>query len=115
MQMLIQNGEKLAKINRQDGEYRVRLYVSGQYQKDADAFETDRCAAFGTARAMIGLVNLTQEQTEELEYLKQRYKKNWRVILKHMFATGKDGYNPVLRQIRNTIGDLDAIRLPSES
>lgn len=112
--MFVQNGAKIAKINRRDGEYRVRLFVEGTYQKDADAFETDKCSAFGTARAMVGLTNLNQEQIEELEEMKKHYGRHWRLHVHRIFMLGKDVYNPVLRQIRNTIGDLDFVRLPSE-
>ena len=36
----------------QDGEYRVRLFIDGEYQAGADCFETDLKAAKGSARMM---------------------------------------------------------------
>lgn len=34
------------------GEYVVRLLIDGKHQKRADAFESDRTSAIGTAKAM---------------------------------------------------------------
>ena len=51
----IENGDKLAKIYREDDEYIVKFYSCGVYQKEADYFTGDWPDALGTAESQIGL------------------------------------------------------------
>ena len=51
----IENGDKLAKIYREDDEYIVKFYSCGVYQKEADYFTGDWSDAKGTAEIQIGL------------------------------------------------------------
>jgi hypothetical protein len=41
------------KTSKVDGEYRVRLFIDGVYQSEADYFTNDKDDAEGTADAMI--------------------------------------------------------------
>jgi hypothetical protein len=43
------------KITKKDGEYRVRLFIDGVYQKDMDYFTDDKEDAELTAKAMMVL------------------------------------------------------------
>ena len=51
----IENGDKLAKIYREDDEYIVKFYSCGVCQKEADYFTGDWPDALGTAEIQVGL------------------------------------------------------------
>lgn len=114
MTVHIEHLGKRCTVSKLDGEYRVKLYIFNVYQKDADYFDTSKSSAYSTARCMLGLPNLTLDQTQALEEFKSHAGRRWRNDLNTLFATGKDERIPLLRQIRNSIGSLEFIVLPSE-
>lgn len=61
------NGKKTAKIYKdtETGEFCVKFYVDGKYQKDADYFTDDKDDALGTAKAEIKRSNESVNEADE--------------------------------------------------
>ena len=61
------------KISKADGEYRIRLFIDGQYQAGADYFTDDKQDAIETAAAMQRKAGLSDKTTENAKAEQAEY------------------------------------------